>query len=365
MKLKKHQHLIRIPYSDPMWLEYKKSGIGGSEVGTLLGLNDSMYECSAKIFHEKVGLFDFSKQDNEAMFWGREHEENIAQKWQYFDGNGYMENFMTGRKLRSCSKVNGFVTNDNFPYMFASPDRVMDKADRFSLITGESLSNIGVLEVKTAMKYAAEKWEAKVPPKYVAQVHQYMMILETDYAEVCMLIDGRYLKVFPIERSQVICDEIQMRVIRFWEDHIIPAQALMEQYNDHLLNGKVADANAVKAEILSYEPDPEEGEAYRNLMADIYAKEWEVVQGKPEFYDMGVRYKWYGELIKGITAKQSLVKNQIIHEFVTAGSEKMDYGEDGYMRYFVKKGNDKPGFDNRLKVEFKEEEIEKIVAGLK
>jgi predicted phage-related endonuclease len=59
---------LYIPKSHQDWHEFRKQGIGASEVGVVVGVN--MYNLLPKLVEEKVGTKDPYKAMNEAMISG-------------------------------------------------------------------------------------------------------------------------------------------------------------------------------------------------------------------------------------------------------------------------------------------------------
>src|SRR5690242_12186881 len=93
--------------SKQQWLNFRMNGIGGSEVGTILGLNQ--YQSNVELFYKKLGEVP-DEPDNLHMFWGREHEDTIADKWQYYDPNdrdpaNYIFNKNEEKIIRKCRRV--------------------------------------------------------------------------------------------------------------------------------------------------------------------------------------------------------------------------------------------------------------------
>ena len=177
-------------------------------MGTVLRLNP--YETAARLYHEKVGTEEPQKEDSEFMFWGREHEDKIAEIWQYWDGTdeGYLQNVKEGKVIRKCRKVNGYVTNPDYPWLFASVDRLIVKKDSLNMLTGEPLKEESPLECKTLSYWAASAWESGLPIFYLVQLHTYMIVFEVDYAEMAILTDGNKFKVEYIKRDEELCNSI-------------------------------------------------------------------------------------------------------------------------------------------------------------
>ena len=118
-------------------------------MGTILNLNP--YETAARTYHEKIGSMEPMKDDTEFMFWGRELEDKIAEVWQYWDGTdfGYLDNMAEGKIIRRCRKVNGYVVNPDYPWLFGSLDRLINKEGGRNMFTGEPLEEESILECKT------------------------------------------------------------------------------------------------------------------------------------------------------------------------------------------------------------------------
>ena len=60
------------------WLEYRRSGIGGSDASTIVGLNP--FSSPYYLFCDKMGALP-EKEDTEAMRQGRDLEQYVAERW--------------------------------------------------------------------------------------------------------------------------------------------------------------------------------------------------------------------------------------------------------------------------------------------
>ena len=105
------------------WLGFRKCGIGASEVGALMGL--SQYKSNIELFYDKIGQGLGFNVENIAMFMGTELEDFIAKMWQYWGGSeaSLIDNFRKGTKVRKMQKVNAYIQNPKFPWLFVSLDR--------------------------------------------------------------------------------------------------------------------------------------------------------------------------------------------------------------------------------------------------
>lgn len=109
------------------WLMLRKTGIGGSDAGAILGLND--YRSAADVFWDKISAVGTEPEDTESMRQGRDFEQYVAQRFEE----------QTGLRVR---KSNYLYRSDTAPFMLADVDRV---------ICGE---NAG-LEIKTCSSFSA------------------------------------------------------------------------------------------------------------------------------------------------------------------------------------------------------------------
>lgn len=130
------------------WLALRKTGIGGSDAGTVCGLNP--YGSLMKLYHDKTG--DVTDElDSEAVRQGHDLEQYVAER--------FME--ATGLKVR---KSNFMYRSKEHPFMIADVDR---------LVAGEDAG----LECKTASAYNTDKWkDGNIPLHYAMQCFHYMAV---------------------------------------------------------------------------------------------------------------------------------------------------------------------------------------------
>jgi putative phage-type endonuclease len=130
------------------WHELRADGLGGSEIGTILGLNP--YESALSLHLKKTGQIPTPELDSFAVWRGSAYEAPLLD---YFAKlHPELELFTTGT-----------YQDKTLPYLHANPDALARNRN-----TGEWF----VVEVKTARSY----WDG-IPPHYEAQVLHYMDIL--------------------------------------------------------------------------------------------------------------------------------------------------------------------------------------------
>ena len=90
------------------WLEYRKSGIGSSEVATIVGLNP--WETPYQLWRRKIGL-DAPKEENFAMKAGHYLEDAVSLFWQD----------ATGREVIKRSQGDWLIRSNERPHIQVSP----------------------------------------------------------------------------------------------------------------------------------------------------------------------------------------------------------------------------------------------------
>ena len=175
------------------WLKYRKMGLGGSDAGSVCGLNP--YRSSLQVFVDKTSdvLEEF---DNEAMKQGRELEEYVARR--------FCED--TGKKVRRMNAI--FQSKEN-PWMLADFDRV---------IVGEKAG----LECKTVSAYSADKWaNGAVPFHYQLQCQHYLAVSGYECWYIAALILGKAFVIHKIERDDQLIKNLIKIEKRFWEQNVL------------------------------------------------------------------------------------------------------------------------------------------------
>lgn len=193
-KMKLNKLVSTLDMDHETWLQYRKKGIGGSDAGSICGLNP--YSTAISVFQDKTQLQVEEKTDNEAMRQGRDLEEYVARR--------FTEE--TGKKVRRANAI--FYQEEN-PFMLANVDR---------LIVGE---NAG-LECKTASAYSADKWkDGHIPESYEIQCHHYMAVTGADAWYIACVVLGKEFIWRKIERDE---ETIQMLIrieSEFWNNNVL------------------------------------------------------------------------------------------------------------------------------------------------
>ncbi len=341
--------ITRIPEHTDAWYEYRKNSIGGSEIGTILGLNK--YDTVMRVFHEKVGDYPARRDDNESMFWGRELEDKIADVWRYYDGSelGYIENYKAGRIIRDCRSVNGYVVNPEYPWLSASVDRLINAKTGINFITGEKLQKEAILECKQLSYFAAQMWQDGIPISYLAQIHQYMIIFDADYGEIAMLQDGNKLRVERFIRDEELCKRIIEISKAFWYNRVLPAKESFAKKMEAEKSGNFGEVDKMEGEIQRFEPEPDNTEAYNEFMNERFLRERESIEGTIDTYELCKKDKLLLGVSNLIKDARDLIKNTLITDLTKAGAEAIDFGKLGTFSWAERKGSKNRVASNKIK----------------
>lgn len=356
--MKKHLQLHKIPHGTEEWYAFRKNGIGGSEASTVLGINK--YDTSVRLYHEKLGTVPARREDNERMLNGRLLEEHIGRLWKFYDGSkdGYVENFNNDKIVRNCRNVNGYVVNPKYPWLFASVDRLINIEGGFNLITGEALQEEAILECKNLGYWSAQQWEDGIPIYFLVQVHVYMIVFETDYAEIAMLVDGGRFEVEKVMKDEELAQRILSITQEFWYNKVLPGKEAKENWDKAEETGNIGVIEQCQYKIQQLEPEPDDSEAYQEFMEERFVKEREQTIGTFEQLYRAKEYRFLMSLRTHLEKVMQGLKNQFIKDFTDKDTETFDFGKVGYVNWSKRKGAKNRTFNNKLKEKPTDERIE-------
>ncbi|EJX17504.1 hypothetical protein SOJ_17930 [Staphylococcus sp. OJ82] len=185
--------------SDEEWKQLRTHSIGGSDCGTILGMNN--YESPFTLWQKKL--------------WADDYEEDISDKIQIKFGN-YNEQFVaklfeekTGKKLRKHNKM---MYHKDYDFISANVDRV---------VIGEN----ALLECKTTSEFLKDKWkDGNVPASYMAQCYHYMAVTGVDVVYIAVLFGNSEFHYETIERDEEIINDIINAEVEFWNEYIVKGQ---------------------------------------------------------------------------------------------------------------------------------------------
>lgn len=239
------------------WHELRGIGIGGSDIGAILGVNK--YKSAIDIYIDKT---EGKKQDgNRFTHFGHKLEKVVFEEFQERHSNMrcYTVPYTIQRGV-CVANVDGMVY-----------DPVKDK--------------YGVLELKTTSAYNKYEWTGDtVPQSYYAQVQHYLYVTGLSFAYIACLVGGNDYKEFYIERSLEDIDYIQEKATDFWKNHVVKKVPPMldgsDSYSKYLLekadkeNEKVIELNELNAKAEEIKALDEQ---IKNLEQQLELKKQEII----------------------------------------------------------------------------------------
>jgi len=276
------------------WLAFRSGGLGGSEIGTLMGVNP--WKSAIELFYQKVGLFESKVDYNTPMFMGNILEPVVADLFEYWDdGDNLITNHVSGIRQRKLYEIKGYVLNDDYPNLFFSPDRlVSDKpVQRKDKLMHKNIESI--VEIKTISNWSAKQWQGGVPPSYYLQIQTYLMGLDIEEGYLVSLKDGRDLDVVYIERNREVGDLIWTTFQDFWERVTYARQAVLEDMDIH-----------------QFVPDPDGTESLERFLNEKFKNpEEKTVQASEEIIQWASEHKALSEEAKRIEEEVRERSNRI------------------------------------------------------
>jgi putative phage-type endonuclease len=174
-------------HDSPEW-HSARSGVGGSDVGAILGLNP--WESAYTRWAKKTGAISDEVRDNTAMRLGREFEPAILKM--------FAENHPELSVFDDC----GSWRSAERPFCTANPDGLFQDENGVW----------GVIEVKTA-RFG---WDNGLPANYRAQVMHYLYVMGLKKAFV-VAVAGWDLVEYVIELDEFELESNLAKVDRWWQ----------------------------------------------------------------------------------------------------------------------------------------------------
>lgn len=190
------------------WLALRNTGIGGSDAGTVLGVNP--YKTAYQLYLEKRGEIqadDISAK--EAVHFGVVLEDVVAAEYSR----------RTGNKVERC---NAMLRHREHPFVLGNLDRLVWEGDKRPQFKGE-IRTRHLLECKTALGRFIDKtmWGPdgtdEVPMAYLAQCQHYMAVTGAELCDLAVLLSGPEFRVYHIRRDDELIAELIARESEFWQ----------------------------------------------------------------------------------------------------------------------------------------------------
>lgn len=218
------------PSTREEWLKVRESGIGSSEIATIVGLNP--WETPYQLWRRKVGI-DAPKEENFAMRAGHYLEDAVSRFW--------MDE--TGREIIKRSAGDWLIRDDERPYLQVSPDRTY-------WLAGEKRNenNKGILECKTTQMQVDGD---DLPKHWFCQVQYQLGVAGLEHGSLAWLCSGREFGYRDIDFVPDFYQWLVEEASRFWHDNVlarvepsaISVKDVLLKYNRHA-DGKIIEVGA-------------------------------------------------------------------------------------------------------------------------
>ena len=203
---KRHEPLVLVETADISeedWLDYRRRGIGGSDVSAIFGT--SPFRTARDLYYDKLNIA--SVEDDEgnwvAMEMGHLLEPLVAKIFER----------KTGYRVYQIKKM---FQHPQYPWMLADVDYFVELPD----------GTTAILEIKTTNYNARDNWwmngKETVPVYYESQGRHYMAVTDLDRCFFCCLYGNNEEEVIIREVKRDFEYEAEMVFLEqyFWENHV-------------------------------------------------------------------------------------------------------------------------------------------------
>jgi len=222
------------------WLEDRKKGIGGSDIGCILGLNK--WKTPLMVWEEKTGRRN-EVVDNDLTRSGHRLEPVVAD-W-----------FAESTGLQLINPGNHVMKHKTHDWCIGTPDRITHKGN-------EDPATVGVLEIKTT----GQSFDiSTIPPYWFTQANWYAGIYRSNYSQSsCMQnyiawferVTGHFDSV-PLDFDPSFFQYMVDQAGQFWENYVLKdtppppvnSDDVLRLYPKHL-TGKTIEASRELIEII-------------------------------------------------------------------------------------------------------------------
>jgi len=177
--------------SKEMWLRYRKQGIGGSDVASLLGI--SKWKSEIELWLDKTNQTNEPPLESEILMWGTIMEPILREHFSKVTGKPVVE-------------LKAMLQHPQYSFMLADVDG----------ITIDDKGNPAILEIKTASEYKRSEFEDGIPVYYQTQVQHYLCVTGIKKAYVAVLIGGNTFRIHEVDADEELQSMLIMVEKEFW-----------------------------------------------------------------------------------------------------------------------------------------------------
>lgn len=193
------------------WLLARRAGLGGSDIGAILGL--SKYRTPVDVWMEKTGRTP-GQEETLQMRFGTYAEEFVAREYCAQTG-------------RAVQRYTNMLHHKNAPVLGNVDRLVVPEGAKIASHKGEIRTELG-LECKTASAFAAynaDEWgEAgtdAVPMSYLVQCATYMALTGCPLWDLAVLFGNQEVRIYNLKRDQDLEGEIIARATEWWNRYVV------------------------------------------------------------------------------------------------------------------------------------------------
>ncbi len=182
--------LVEAPESRLEWLEWRRQGLGGSDIPRILGICPESWGTPADIWAEKLATTPPEEIPSEPIKWGHKLESLILDDWTGKHGPETLRNQLAvdpAKPWRRCS-LDGVTTD--------------------------------LTQIVEAKNVSAWPWETP-PDYYVAQVTWCMGVTGIHKADIHALFRGNTPVTYPVEWDEELFALISERADEWWKTHVV------------------------------------------------------------------------------------------------------------------------------------------------
>jgi putative phage-type endonuclease len=186
--------------NEDAWLLSRSLGIGGSDIGSICGVNP--FATARQVYLSKTGQYtpEFSNGAIERMHFGTILEPIVTSE--------YMRR--TGKKV---VPLNAILKNNKHPWALANVD---------GIILNEEGIPEGILECKTAGEYSVADWEeGDVMQSYIYQLNWYLFVTGLKWGAIACIVGGNKFYSYEIYRNDSLIDTTLLpKADHFWNENV-------------------------------------------------------------------------------------------------------------------------------------------------
>lgn len=189
------------------WLKQRQSGIGGSEIAAIVGLNQ--YKTPMQVWESKVNPVQ-DEETSQPAYWGTVLEDVVAKEYA----------LRTGNKVQRLTKQ---MRHPDFGFAIANIDRAVINPEISGNVRFKDgkLTTDRILECKTANGFSVKQWgevgSDQVPDSYLIQCQWYMGVTGASICDLAVLIGGQDFRIYTINRDDELINDLLQQGAAFWE----------------------------------------------------------------------------------------------------------------------------------------------------